>query len=262
MGNYDDFTAYFNGEWVPYSEVRFPPHDRGFAVADVVFDQGRTFGGVPFRLEDHINRLYRSLKYVRVDPGLTEEEMVEMCREGVARNDHRRDSVGDFAINPIITRGTSVEWATASVAVIIKPIDFKDFAQILRGWGPRHRDQGAELLQRDARCQGEAPQQDELRAGGTRGPGRGPRGFAPSNGHGRERHRGARIQRFHRYGRSAEDSQGRQHPAGRIPTDRVRSGRGSRDSGFGGGTCNHTTFTRRTRCSSAGRVHESCQWQR
>ena len=55
MGNYDDYTAYFNGEWVPYSEVLFPPHDRGFAVADVVFDQGRTFGGVPFRLEDHVN---------------------------------------------------------------------------------------------------------------------------------------------------------------------------------------------------------------
>ena len=67
MGNYDDFTAYFNGEWVPYSEVKFPPHDRGFAVADVVFDQGRTFAGAPFRLEDHIDRLYRSLKYVRVE---------------------------------------------------------------------------------------------------------------------------------------------------------------------------------------------------
>ena len=128
MGNYDDFTVYFNGEWVLYSEVKFPPHDRGFAVADVVFDQGRTFAGVPFRLENHINRLYRSLKYVRVDPGLTEEEMVEVCREGVAKNDHRRDEVGDFAINPIITRGESVE-GPANVAVIIKPIDFKDFAR-------------------------------------------------------------------------------------------------------------------------------------
>ena len=45
MGNYDDYTAYFNGEWVPYSEVLFPPHDRGFAVADVVFDQGAHIRG-------------------------------------------------------------------------------------------------------------------------------------------------------------------------------------------------------------------------
>ena len=128
MGNYDDYTAYFNGEWVPYSKVLFPPHDRGFAVADVVFDQGRTFGGVPFRLEDHVNRLYRSLKYVRVDPGFGEEEMVEVCREGVARNDHRRNEVGDFAINPIITRGTSVD-GPPSVCVIIKPIHFEEFAR-------------------------------------------------------------------------------------------------------------------------------------
>ena len=128
MGNYDDYTAYFNGEWVPYSEVLFPPHDRGFAVADVVFDQGRTFGGVPFRLEDHVNRLYRSLKYVRVDPGFGEEEMVEVCREGVSRNDHRRNEVGDFAINPIITRGTLVD-GPPSVCVIIKPIHFEEFAR-------------------------------------------------------------------------------------------------------------------------------------
>ena len=128
MGNYDDYTAYFNGEWVPYSEVLFPPHDRGFAVADVVFDQGRTFGGVPFRLEDHVNRLYRSLKYVRVDPGFGEEEMLEVCREGVARNDHRRAEVGDFAINPIITRGASVD-GPPSVCVIIKPIHFEEFAR-------------------------------------------------------------------------------------------------------------------------------------
>ena len=128
MGNYDDYTAYFNGEWVPYSEVLFPPHDRGFAVADVVFDQGRTFGGVPFRLEDHVNRLYRSLKYVRVDPGFGEEEMIEVCREGVSRNDHRRSEVGDFAINPIITRGTSVD-GPPSVCVIIKPIHFEEFAR-------------------------------------------------------------------------------------------------------------------------------------
>ncbi len=128
MGNYNDYTAYFNGEWVPYSEVLFPPHDRGFAVADVVFDQGRTFGGVPFRLEDHVDRLYRSLKYVRVDPGLTQNEMMGVCREGVGRNDHRRNEVGDFAINPIITRGDSVD-GPPSVCVIIKPIHFEEFAR-------------------------------------------------------------------------------------------------------------------------------------
>ena len=40
MADYGDYVAYFNGEWVPYKEVRISPDDRGFMVADVVFDIG------------------------------------------------------------------------------------------------------------------------------------------------------------------------------------------------------------------------------
>ena len=64
-----DFTAYFNGEWVPHSEVKIDATDRGFQVADVVFDVARTFGGKSFRMKEHVDRLYRSLKYVRIDAG-------------------------------------------------------------------------------------------------------------------------------------------------------------------------------------------------
>ncbi len=40
-----DYTAYFNGEWVPFSQVKIDPMDRGFLVGDVVFDVARTFNG-------------------------------------------------------------------------------------------------------------------------------------------------------------------------------------------------------------------------
>ncbi|MCH8086275.1 MAG: aminotransferase class IV [Chloroflexi bacterium] len=128
MKDYQDYTSYFNGEWVPYSQVMVPPHDRGFEVADVVFDQGRTFNGVPFRLEDHISRLYRSLKYMRIDSGLSPQEMTEICQEAVQRNDHRRSEVGDFNINPFVTRGPSIE-GPATVCVIVKPLAFYTFAR-------------------------------------------------------------------------------------------------------------------------------------
>ena len=35
-----DYTAYFNGEWVSFSQVKIDPLDRGFTVGDVVFDVG------------------------------------------------------------------------------------------------------------------------------------------------------------------------------------------------------------------------------
>ena len=50
MSEADNFTTYFNGEWVKYKEVSISPDDRGFVLGDVVFDIARTFGGKPFVL--------------------------------------------------------------------------------------------------------------------------------------------------------------------------------------------------------------------
>ena len=123
-----DYTAYFNGEWVPYSQVKIAPEDRGFMLADVVFDYARTFNGIPFRLEDHVDRLYRSLQFLRIDPGLSPEEMTDLCNEAVRRNEHLRAEVGDYAINPFVTRGSSFQ-GPATVCVHVKPIPFSSFAR-------------------------------------------------------------------------------------------------------------------------------------
>ena len=123
-----EYTAYFNGDWVPYSQVLISPEDRGFNLADVVFDIGRTFDGVPFRLGDHVDRLYRSLTYFRIDPGLSPEEMTDLCNEAVKRNEHLRAEVGDFTINPFVTRGPSFE-GPATVCVSVKAVHYSSFAK-------------------------------------------------------------------------------------------------------------------------------------
>ena len=64
-----EYTAYFNGEWVPLGDVKIDSNDRGFTVGDVIFDAVRTFNGKSFRMKEHVDRMYRSLKYVRIDPG-------------------------------------------------------------------------------------------------------------------------------------------------------------------------------------------------
>ncbi len=128
MTDYKDYAAYFNGEWVTFDDVKVGPNDRGFMLADVVFDIARTFNGKSFRLEDHIDRLYRSMKYLRIDPGLSPEEMTELCEEGVRRNMSHKDEAGDFAINPFVTRGESHD-GPATVCVAIRPVAFSSFAK-------------------------------------------------------------------------------------------------------------------------------------
>ena len=100
-----DHTAYFNGEWVPFSEVKISPLDRGFEVGDVVFDVARTFNGKSFRMKEHVDRLFRSLKYVRIDTGLSFDEMMQVSEEIITRNEPHRAEVGDFTVRQFVTRG-------------------------------------------------------------------------------------------------------------------------------------------------------------
>ncbi len=101
-----DYQAYFNGEWMPYGDVRIPPSDRGFSVGDLVFEVERTFAGKPFRLEQHIDRLYRSLTYVRMSAGMSASEMTAITQEAVQRAKADHPQAADFWMRQVVTRGT------------------------------------------------------------------------------------------------------------------------------------------------------------
>jgi branched-chain amino acid aminotransferase len=127
-----DYITYFNGEWIPFSQVKIDPMDRGFLVGDVVFDVARTFNGKSFRLQAHIDRLYRSLKFIRIDPGLSPEEMFAISEEVVARNEHLREAVGDFTVTQFVTRGPGRSTRDAgppAVCVKVMPIAFDRYAR-------------------------------------------------------------------------------------------------------------------------------------
>ena len=114
-----DYQAYFNGEWMAYGDVRIPPTDRGFSLGDLVFEVERTFGGKPFRLEQHIDRLYRSLTYVRMSAGMSAQEMTAITEEAVERAKADHPEVGDFSMRQIVTRGTVDLFDPPSPTVLI-----------------------------------------------------------------------------------------------------------------------------------------------
>lgn len=133
MAGYGDYIAYFNGEWIPYEQVKISPGDRGFMLADVVFDIARTFNGEPFVLDRHIDRLYRSLQYLRIDCGIAPPQMAALCQDAVRRNSSRLDAAGDFTINPFVTRGAHArniaDAGPATVCISVKPVAFASFAR-------------------------------------------------------------------------------------------------------------------------------------
>ena len=61
-------VAYVNGEFLPESQAKISINDRGFIYGDAVFDTARTFNGKIFFLDDHIDRLFESCKYLDINP--------------------------------------------------------------------------------------------------------------------------------------------------------------------------------------------------
>ncbi|MCS7101343.1 MAG: D-amino acid aminotransferase [Burkholderiaceae bacterium] len=62
----DDPICYLNGKWLPLSQARISPLDRGFIFGDGVYEVVPVYRRKPFRLEQHLARLERSLREVRI----------------------------------------------------------------------------------------------------------------------------------------------------------------------------------------------------
>jgi branched-chain amino acid aminotransferase len=97
--------AYINGEFLPEQEVHVSFRDRGFKYGDAVFDMTRSFGHRIFRLKEHIDRFYRSLAYVRIDPGIGPKAMIEKSEECFERNRHLLAAGDDYWIGQRVSRG-------------------------------------------------------------------------------------------------------------------------------------------------------------
>jgi D-alanine transaminase len=58
--------VYLNGKFLPIEEARIPVLDRGFIFGDGVYEVVPVYSRVPFRLQEHLVRLERSLGEIRI----------------------------------------------------------------------------------------------------------------------------------------------------------------------------------------------------
>ena len=101
-------VVYLNGAFVEKDQARVSVFDHGYLYGDGVFEGIRAYSGRIFRLEDHIERLYRSAKAIFLNIGITPREMsdavLETCRRNRLENGYIRVVVsrgpGDLGIDP------------------------------------------------------------------------------------------------------------------------------------------------------------------
>ena len=78
--------SYLDGNWVHNSEMKINVFDRGLLKGEAVFDVARTYNGKIFQWDRHIARLDRSMKYMRMSPNLTAQEIGSIGETG-----HRKE---------------------------------------------------------------------------------------------------------------------------------------------------------------------------
>jgi len=94
--------VYLNGEFVPPEQAMVPVLDRGFLFGDGVYEVIPAYGGCLFRLEQHLDRLDRSLAGIRLANPLGREAWRAMLAELLHRN-----GGGDRSVYLQVTRGAA-----------------------------------------------------------------------------------------------------------------------------------------------------------
>lgn len=93
-------SIWMNGEYVPEEEASVSVFDHGLLYGDGVFEGIRAYDGVVFKLEEHIDRLYKSAKVINLDIPMSSDDLVEACLDACRKND-----IESGYIRLVVTRG-------------------------------------------------------------------------------------------------------------------------------------------------------------
>lgn len=101
MTSHDDL-CYLNGSYLALADARVPVLDRGFIFGDGVYEVVPVYGRRPFRLEQHLDRLARSLAAVRIEPPHARGEWQDIITRLVAAS-----PLPDVIVYLQVTRGVA-----------------------------------------------------------------------------------------------------------------------------------------------------------
>ncbi|MBP7003597.1 D-amino-acid transaminase [Amaricoccus sp.] len=95
-------TVYVNGEYLPEEEAKVSVFDRGFLMADAVYEVTSVLGGRLIDFPGHLRRLARSLGELEMARPMDDAAIEAMHRELVARN-----ALVDGMVYMQVTRGAA-----------------------------------------------------------------------------------------------------------------------------------------------------------
>jgi D-alanine transaminase len=87
--------VYLNGEFVNQEDAKISARDRGFIFADGVYEVAKYYEGTPFRFQDHIDRLKRSLAELSI-PFFDFDSLEQIFEQLLERNKKLQKQAGIY----------------------------------------------------------------------------------------------------------------------------------------------------------------------
>lgn len=113
-----DRLVYIDGEFYAKADARISVFDHTLLYGDGVFEGIRVYQGCIFRLQQHLERLYSSARFIMLNIPMSLEQMTLATAETVRRND-----IHDGYIRLVVTRGEGTlglaPWRCPKASVII-----------------------------------------------------------------------------------------------------------------------------------------------
>ena len=99
--------VYYNGKFVDETEANVSIYDSALMFGDMIFEMTRSFNKKQFRLKEHLQRLYASAKYLRMnlESVMAMEEMEEAVYETIKVNEPFFNDDDEHRIMIDVTRG-------------------------------------------------------------------------------------------------------------------------------------------------------------
>ncbi|MFO7246006.1 MAG: D-amino acid aminotransferase [Thermaerobacter sp.] len=130
----DQLTVYLNGRYVPYSQALIPVEDRAFLFADGIYEVVRCYGGRPFHLDRHYERLCRSARALELPLPLDEAAFAGIVAELLERN-----NLQEATVYLQVTRGAAPrrhqipQGLEPNVVAIARPVQSPSEEEVRRG---------------------------------------------------------------------------------------------------------------------------------
>lgn len=113
--------CYLNGKYIPLAQACLPLNDLGIVRGFGVFDFLRTYNGVPFKLQEHVQRLQNSATLIGLSLPWSIAEIEEITKNTLTHN-----HLPEANIRIVVTGGASADFITPlgqpSLMVIVTPV--------------------------------------------------------------------------------------------------------------------------------------------